>query len=56
MPLVINSLGGRHTNTHTDIRAETILRNRAHAGLWPVRVLFKNTNLSRTSLKLETSG
>ena len=30
MPLVINSLGGRHThtNTHTDIRTETILRTR----------------------------
>ena len=29
MPLVINSLGGGHTqtNTHTDIRTETILRN-----------------------------
>ena len=44
-PLVINSLGGghTHTNTHTDVRTETILRNQASAGLWPVRFWFKNT-------------
>ena len=42
-PLVINSLGGRHTqtqthtqththkHTHTDVRTETILRNQARA-------------------------
>ena len=28
-PLVINSLGGGHTNTHTDVCTETISRNQA---------------------------
>ena len=44
MPLVINSLGGGHTdtNTHTDVRTETILRNQACAGLWPARAWFNN--------------
>ena len=46
MPLVINSLGGGHTNTHThtDTRTETILRNQAHAGLRPARTWFKKPN------------
>ena len=40
-PLVINSLGAdTHTNTHTDIRTETILRNQARASLQLVRVWF----------------
>ena len=45
MPLVINSLGGGHThiNTHTDIRTETILRNQAHAGLWPACAWFNKS-------------
>ena len=36
-PLVINSLadGHTHTNTHTDISAETISRNQVRAGLQP---------------------
>ena len=59
-PLVINSLGGRHThtqthtrkhthaNTHTRIlsRTEAILKNQAHAGLWPACTWFKNHNYS----------
>ena len=49
MPLVINSLGGRHTNTHmhthTDVHTETISRNQARAGriqfyLTPVKKLL----------------
>ena len=44
MPLVLNSLGGghTHTNTHTDVRTETILRNQARASHRPVRAWFKN--------------
>ena len=30
-PLVINSLGGGHTHTHTDVRTGTISRNQARA-------------------------
>ena len=46
-PLVINSLGDGHTqthtqtNTHTDIRTGTISRNQAHAGLRPAHAWFK---------------
>ena len=40
MPLVINSLGGGHTHTHTDVRTGTILRNQAHASLQPVHTWF----------------
>ena len=37
-PLVINNLGAdTHTNTHTEVRTEAILRNQARAGAW-----FKN--------------
>ena len=56
MPLVINSLGGRHTHTHTHthihihkhthilmIRTGSILRNQVRTGLWPARTWFKNT-------------
>ena len=50
-PLVINSLGDRHTqthththtNTHTDVHTGTILRNQVHAGLWPARAWFKKS-------------
>ena len=51
-PLVINSFGGghTHTNTHTDIRTETILRNQAHTGLWPVHAWFKNYYLTNFDL------
>jgi len=36
MPLVINSLRGGHTHTHTHIaRTKAISRNQSHAGLWP---------------------
>ena len=49
MPLVINSLGGRHTHTHkhthTDVRTGTISRNQARAGLRPAHAWFKNTNI-----------
>ena len=44
-PLVINSLRGRHTNTHAYIRTETILRNQAHASLWPAHAWFKNLKI-----------
>ena len=30
-PLIINSLRGGHTNTHTDVSTETILRNHVRA-------------------------
>ena len=47
MPLVINSLGRGHTNTHTQtripmIRTGSILRNQTHAGLWLACAWFKN--------------
>ena len=48
MPLVINSLSGGHTHTHKHTHAyrhsqtEAILRNQAHAGLWPARAWVKN--------------
>ena len=44
MPLVINSLGGgqTHTNTHTDVRTETISRNQRRAGHRPAHAWFKN--------------
>ena len=46
MPLVINSLGSRHTHTHTmTIHAGSILRNQAHTGLQPVCTWFKNVTL-----------
>ena len=35
MPLVIDSLRGWDTHMHTDICGQAILRNQAHAGLWP---------------------
>ena len=38
----INSLGGGHTNTHTDIHTKAILRNQECAGLWPAHAWFKN--------------
>ena len=49
-PLIINSLGGGHTQTHThtqthahtDVRTTTILRNQARAGLWLGHPWFKN--------------
>ena len=42
--LVINSLGGRHTQTctHTDVRTESILRNQACASHKLARAWFKN--------------
>ena len=49
-PLVINSLRGGHTHmqAHTRILSQTeaILRNQAHAGLWPACTWFKNHNYS----------
>ena len=44
-PLVIHGLGGGHTHTqtHTYIRTEVILRNQARAGLRPARAWFKNS-------------
>ena len=37
MPLVSNSLrADTHTNTHTDVCTETILRNQMQAGCKPV--------------------
>ena len=47
MPLVINSLGGVHTQTctHTDIRTETVLRNQASAGLLPAHVWFNDLTI-----------
>ena len=48
MPLVINSLGRRHTHAHTytnmhvAIRTGSILRNQACAGLWLARAWFNN--------------
>ena len=45
MPLVINNLGGGHTNTHkythTDIHTKTILRNQMLAGHSPPHAWFK---------------
>ena len=54
MLLVINSLGGRNTHAYTRTHAQThtqiciptlldkaILRNQAHASLWPVRTWLK---------------
>ena len=40
--LVINRLGGGHTDTHTDIYTEKILRNQAHTGQRPEHSWFKN--------------
>ena len=43
-PLVINSLGHGHTHTQTripTIRTGSILRNQAHAGLWPACAWLK---------------
>ena len=40
MPLVITSLGGRHTHTHC-LQTRSISRNHARAGLWPVHAQFK---------------
>ena len=34
---------GADTYTHTYIRTEVILRNQAHAGLWPARTWSTNT-------------
>ena len=56
MPLVINSLGGRHTYTHTHthththtythtLRTRSISRNQAPVGLRPVCAWFKNVIL-----------
>ena len=44
MPLVVNSLGGGHTNTHThtDFHTETIFRNQVHADLLQAPVWFNN--------------
>ena len=48
-PLVINSLGGGHTNTHTqirthtDVRTETILRNQACAWFNNVIIILQAT-------------
>ena len=48
MPLVINSLRGRHTHTQTNThayrhsRTEAILRNQVHAGRRPALAWFKN--------------
>ena len=58
MPLVINSLRGRHTytNTHTDVCTETILRNQGHAGLWPACTWFKNTNTYKALVRILLSG
>ena len=41
MPLVINSLGGRHTYAYRHSRTKEIIRNQAHVNLWPARVWFK---------------
>ena len=50
MPLVINTLGGEHTDTHmhththkhTDMRSKAISRNQECMGLWPACAWFKN--------------
>ena len=59
VPLVINSLGGRQTHTHTHtnthihilmIYTGSISGNKACAGLWPARALFKYSIEADSSL------
>ena len=35
MPVVINSLGGGHTHTHTGINVEAVSRSQVDSSLWP---------------------
>jgi len=49
MPLVINSLGGGHTHTHTSIltsRTKVISRNQACTSWRPAHAWFKNSKFS----------
>ena len=40
-PLVINALGGGHTQRHTDMGAKAISRNQMCASLWPAHAWLK---------------
>jgi len=53
MPLVINSLGGRYTHTHTNIltsRTKAISRNQSCAGLWLPCAWFNKPGQNQTIL------
>ena len=46
MPLIINSLGDKHThtNTHTDVHTETVLGNQAR---WPAANIRRPAAITR---------
>ena len=52
MPLVINSLGGNYTHTHTDVRTETILRNQVRA--WFI-IQLTNCSMYKYNMMLHPS-